>query len=43
MKKLALVAICLVSLSATAMAQDAKAVIAAAQKAAGNPASITYS
>src|SRR5436190_7587412 len=43
MTQLALVAICLVSLSGTAMAQDAKAVIAAAQKAAGNPGSITYS
>jgi glyoxylase-like metal-dependent hydrolase (beta-lactamase superfamily II) len=43
MKNLALAAVCLVSLSATAMAQDAKAVIAAAQKAAGNPGSITYS
>ena len=43
MKKLALVAICLTSLSGTAAAQDAKTVIAAAQKALGDPKSITYS
>jgi glyoxylase-like metal-dependent hydrolase (beta-lactamase superfamily II) len=43
MKKLVLVAICLTSLSGTAAAQDAKAVIAAAQKALGDPTSITYS
>src|SRR6188472_4402160 len=42
MKELTL-AICLVSFSGTAMAQDARAAIAAAQKAVGNPASITYS
>ena len=42
-KKLALVAICLASLCGTAMAQDAKTVIANAQKALGDPTSITYS
>ena len=42
-KKLALVAICLASLGGNAMAQDAKAVIANAQKALGDPKSITYS
>ena len=42
-KKLALVAICLASLGGNAMAQDAKAVIASAQKALGEPKSITYS
>jgi hypothetical protein len=42
-KKLALVAICLSYPSAYAMAQDAKAVIASAQKALGDPKSITYS
>jgi glyoxylase-like metal-dependent hydrolase (beta-lactamase superfamily II) len=42
-KRLTAVAICLASLSATAMAQDAKAVIASAQKALGDPKSITYS
>jgi glyoxylase-like metal-dependent hydrolase (beta-lactamase superfamily II) len=42
-KKLALVAICLAYPSAYAMAQDAKAVIASAQKALGDPKSITYS
>ncbi len=43
MKKLTLVAICLTSLSGTAAAQDAKPVVAAAQKALGDPKSITYS
>ena len=43
LKELALVAICLASLSGTAMGQDAKAVIAGAQKALGDPKSITYS
>jgi glyoxylase-like metal-dependent hydrolase (beta-lactamase superfamily II) len=43
MKKLALVAICLTSLYGTAAAQDAKTVVAAAQKALGDPKSITYS
>ena len=43
MKKLTLVAICLTSLSGTAAAQDAKTVVAAAQKALGDPKSITYS
>jgi glyoxylase-like metal-dependent hydrolase (beta-lactamase superfamily II) len=42
-KKLAAVAICLASLGGNAMAQDAKAVIANAQKALGDPKSITYS
>jgi glyoxylase-like metal-dependent hydrolase (beta-lactamase superfamily II) len=42
-KKLALVAICLAFLWGTAAAQDARSVIAAAQKALGNPTSITYS
>ena len=42
-KKLAAVAICLASLSGNAMAQDAKTVIANAQKALGDPKSITYS
>ena len=43
MKKLALVAICLTSVCEIAAAQDAKGVIAAAQKALGDPAAITYS
>ena len=43
MKKLALVAICFTSLSGTAMAQDAVAVIAAAQRKLGAPTAITYS
>ena len=43
LKKLALVAICLASLCASATAQDAKTVIANAQKALGDPKSITYS
>ena len=42
-KKLALVAICLSVLSGNAMAQDARTVIADAQKALGNVRSITYS
>jgi glyoxylase-like metal-dependent hydrolase (beta-lactamase superfamily II) len=42
-KKLALVAICLASLNGNALAQDAKTVIANAQKALGDPKSITYS
>ena len=43
LKKLALAAICLAYSSGIAMAQDAKAVIAAAQKVLGNPTSVTYS
>jgi glyoxylase-like metal-dependent hydrolase (beta-lactamase superfamily II) len=43
LKRLALVAICLAYLSGNAMAQDAKTVIANAQKALGDPKSITYS
>ena len=43
MKRLALVAICLASLSGNALAQDAKTVIANAQKALGDVKSITYS
>jgi glyoxylase-like metal-dependent hydrolase (beta-lactamase superfamily II) len=42
-KKLAFVAICLASLSGNALAQDAKTAIANAQKALGDPKSITYS
>ncbi len=42
-KRLALVAVCLAYLSGNAMAQDAKSVIANAQKALGDPKSITYS
>jgi len=42
-KKLALVALCFTYLCGTAMAQDAKTVIASAQKALGDPKSITYS
>jgi len=42
-KRLALVAICLASLSGSAWAQDAKTVIANAQKALGDVKSITYS
>ena len=42
-KKLALAALCLSFLCASAMAQDAKTVIANAQKALGDPISITYS
>ena len=43
MKKLAVVAICLVSLSGSAIAQDARTVIAGAQQALGGVKSITYS
>jgi glyoxylase-like metal-dependent hydrolase (beta-lactamase superfamily II) len=43
LKKLAVVAICVASLCANAMAQDAKTVIANAQKALGDVKSITYS
>jgi glyoxylase-like metal-dependent hydrolase (beta-lactamase superfamily II) len=42
-KKLAFVALCVASLSGTAIAQDAKTVVANAQKALGDPKSITYS
>ena len=42
-RKLALIAIGLAYLSGTALAQDAKTVIANAQKALGDPKSITYS
>jgi glyoxylase-like metal-dependent hydrolase (beta-lactamase superfamily II) len=42
-KKLAVVAICLASLSGTARAQDAKTVVANAQKALGDVKSVTYS
>ena len=42
-KKLVLVTICFVYLGGNAMAQDAKAVIANAKKALGDPTSITYS
>ena len=42
-KRLALVAMCLAYLSGNAVAQDAKSVIANAQKALGDPKSITYS
>ena len=42
-KKLALVAICVASLGGSALAQDAKTVIAGAKKALGDPTSITYS
>jgi glyoxylase-like metal-dependent hydrolase (beta-lactamase superfamily II) len=42
-KKLAVAAICLASLCASAIAQDAKTVIANAQKAMGDLKSITYS
>jgi glyoxylase-like metal-dependent hydrolase (beta-lactamase superfamily II) len=41
--KVALVAVCLSFLCGSAMAQDAKTVIADAQKALGDPTSITYS
>jgi glyoxylase-like metal-dependent hydrolase (beta-lactamase superfamily II) len=43
MKKLALAAVCASFLFGNAMAQDAKTVIDNAQKALGNPKSITYS
>src|SRR5499426_220173 len=42
-KKLAVIAICLAYLCGNAMAQDAKTVIASAQKALGDLKSITYS
>jgi len=42
-KKLAVIAICLASLYREADAQDARTVVATAQKALGNPQSITYS
>jgi glyoxylase-like metal-dependent hydrolase (beta-lactamase superfamily II) len=42
-KKLALVTLCVTALSSSAWAQDAKAVIASAKKALGDPTSITYS
>ena len=42
-KKLALAGICVSYLCGNAMAQDAKTVIANAQKALGDPKSITYS
>jgi glyoxylase-like metal-dependent hydrolase (beta-lactamase superfamily II) len=42
-KRLALVAICLACVSGTAQAQDAKTVIANAQKALGDVKSVTYS
>src|SRR6186713_1745328 len=43
MNKLALAAICLAGLCANATAQDARTAIADAQKALGDPKSITYS
>jgi hypothetical protein len=43
LRKLAVVAICLAFLSGNAVAQDAKTVIANAQKALGDLKSITYS
>lgn len=42
-RRLALAAICLTLLCGTTMAQDAKTVIASAQKALGDPRSVTYS
>jgi glyoxylase-like metal-dependent hydrolase (beta-lactamase superfamily II) len=42
-KKLALAALCALSVSGYALAQDARTVIADAQRALGNPQSITYS
>jgi glyoxylase-like metal-dependent hydrolase (beta-lactamase superfamily II) len=42
-KKLALVTICVAALGSSAWAQDAKAVIASAKKALGDPTSVTYS
>jgi glyoxylase-like metal-dependent hydrolase (beta-lactamase superfamily II) len=42
-RKLALIAICFAYLSGNALAQDARTVIANAQKALGDPKSITYS
>ena len=41
--RFALVALCVTSLSGTAMAQDAKSVAASAQKALGDPKAVTYS
>ena len=43
MKKLALTALCATYLSGYALAQDARTVIADAQRALGNPQSVTYS
>src|ERR1700704_3072438 len=43
LKQLSAIAICLTFLCGNAMAQDANAVIANAQKALGDPKSITYS
>src|SRR5260221_14746898 len=43
LKKITLAALCAFAISGTAMAQDAKTVIANAQKALGNVKSITYS
>lgn len=43
LKSAALVVLCVTGLSANALAQDAKTVIAGARKALGDPASITYS
>ena len=43
MRKLPLIAVCLTSVAASAAAQDAKTVIANAQKALGDVKSITYS
>src|SRR6185295_6702644 len=43
LKKITMAAVCAFALSATAMAQDAKTVIASAQAALGNVKSITYS
>jgi len=40
-KKLALVTLCVAALGSSAWAQDAKAVIASAKKALGDPKSIT--
>jgi glyoxylase-like metal-dependent hydrolase (beta-lactamase superfamily II) len=42
-KKLALVTLCVASLAGSAWGQDAKAVIAGAKKALGDPTSVTYS
>jgi glyoxylase-like metal-dependent hydrolase (beta-lactamase superfamily II) len=42
-RRLFILAICFTGLAGSALAQDAKAVIANAQKALGNPTSITYS
>ena len=43
MKTLALAVICVATLSGHAMAQDAKTVFVGAQKALGDPRSVTYS